>query len=1812
MSLIFLSHSSRNDAAAGELRHWLASEGHTAVFLDHHDRDGIVGGEAWEERLYTELRRCRVLVALVSAEWLVSPWCVAEVNHAQALRKTVIPVRIADISWENFSQVAPPVLRRVQAIDWRSGEEARGRLREALLRAGLDPKKVFAWSGDRDPFPGLAAFERADAPIYFGREQEVTDLLATLDACRAPDRPRLVVVQGTSGTGKSSLVRAGVLPMLERDPHRWIVLPPFRPLRAPLRELTDVLTIAAGGSLPESPPNSAAAGMNDRGSWPPWIVKMASEIRRRAGQLEATVLVTVDQLEEAVGGADEAGSTFLLVLRDALAVADHRLLVLATLRADFVSALTRHAALREPSSNGEILPVRTYQLGPLPRSAFHAVIEGPAELAGLELEPGLVSRLVHDAQTDDALPLLAFVLRELWMSQGRAELKLTKAMYDHFGGLENAVGDRAARIFADLHPTEEEIDAFRTTLLFGMAEMSSDGRILRRRLPLTAVPQGARRLVDAYADREARLLGKGGDFVEVVHDALFRRWRLLASWVEAAKDDLRARRRVEEAFHAWCDEKVDKRSRLLPAGRPLEEARDLLARPRILTDQALRHFVEESIDTEDQRQERLKKRRKRQLRLATGTACLFLILASLAGLLALRARSMARRAEMERRVASAQALAARAQTWAESRPDVAIGLAIRSIRQLNFAGASSTNGETALRAILASTRGQRVFCTPKATGDFSATATALDFTADGSLLAVGTTGALCIYRRDTNQTNLRLIEALQSFGREVEVVRFAKSGRWLVTQTSDGYLRALNLDEIELGKTTEPFTVNNYKFDTFGDRDRVGPASFDKANSRVAFHNPARNAVEVWSLDPLDPEGAPLFSFEASDRTLAVGLSDGGDRLITLTDGANGNVAGTLAEIRASFEMDMSHLDKHARFTVMIRNLSSGAVLEVTPVLDHIEELWLTRDRLVGHVSLSADSKWLVCALELEDPHRIETQLAADVWQISQQRPIRVQEYVGDYDGEHDGRWTRISNIGFSKDGEWLFAVRESSVRLWRTRDIATRPIAPVTLTVPYGNAGRNKALGVIYKTESSPDGRFLAVADSNRSLTVWDLRREISTEQAPWLFVEPRDPLFAEGSGQTVGFSRDSSLVGNGAGRGGLQLCRLADRCGPVQPRRRIAEEGEGQWVAWATAPDQRWVAAVSERRRIYFHHAKFQEQPFFVGSVVEGGERVPVTTREYAIVSGTPGRPIALVPSGDGAWAAAFERDQYGFNKGAALFKLDGAPALTRLDPDSLGCEYFEAAMFDPASRFFLTWYGGPASGRCATVIPLDIKNTAGAVGKTSRLPGYEGGWLRFSARGGFITSEKQWSTDHGKVWRCSGRSCVEVALASAKTIELATIDPNESWLSTVRKGKDGYWVEVSRITKNGMIDGSRKLGLYQVRPRVSFSPRSGWLMVLAREEKKQRLLVELWRTSGFDGPSERLYLPMEPVEATVEFDESETRFVIGPTTFLLPDAGPAPRAFKGLIGDLRNLKPIAQVFDVPIGDYVGGYSIGGGIEHRHNSEETSYTLSANGKWLATADPGNLWFIGNGKAEHIVSLGQVFALFSPSSQWMIGLSSEGTRLWSLRGERVYDHGLLGPPGSVKFSKGGTDLMLFANGEIATFPLAIDEVVHSAAVYMGRNMLAEDWEREFPGEVYEKIFEAYPRHITRLEHLVRRGEIAARDGDSPGASGMFREAGEIAIENKSVIGCIAVIEAGMRAGVPDSVLASAEFAVRVLGRDAWVRDVRGKVRAAAGDFEGAKRDFGFVMRESPDRALTARRRGWVQRLGRGEQISMSELLSED
>jgi hypothetical protein len=291
----------------------------------------------------------------------------------------------------------------------------------------------------------------------------------------------------------------------------------------------------------------------------------------------------------------------------------------------------------------------------------------PAAVADYRVEPGLALRLMQDARTEDALPLLAFVLAKLWDRRDRANSMLTLAEYVNMGGLDNAVGAQAERIFVDLRPSPAETAQFRSTLLFGMTAVPSDGRILRKPMRREAIPKGAVRLIDAFI--AARLLIASESEIEVAHEAIYYHWLKLAGWLKEEEADLQARQRIVDAYRSWQEEQINKPSRLLPPGRPLEEGRALLDKPGAT--EGLAKFIKDSINAENAREEerQARQRRRQQLRVAFAAAALLLIAVAIVGF-------------RQAAIAESRRLASSSVSVQEDDPELAILIASLGVAEL--------------------------------------------------------------------------------------------------------------------------------------------------------------------------------------------------------------------------------------------------------------------------------------------------------------------------------------------------------------------------------------------------------------------------------------------------------------------------------------------------------------------------------------------------------------------------------------------------------------------------------------------------------------------------------------------------------------------------------------------------------------------------------------------------------------------------------------------------------------------------------------------------------------------------------------------------------------------------------------------------------------------------------------------------------------------------------------------------------------------------------------------------------------------------
>jgi hypothetical protein len=178
MAAIFISHSSRDDTLADEVRALLAKDGYEQVFLDFNKHTGLQAGENWERRLYEEIDRCHAVVLILTPSWLDSKWCFIEFTQARALGKIIFPLVLSPLG---DKRVAPEI-QGVDLRDWNA--EGQEYLRRRIREVTDEVARGFAWDRSRCPYPGINSFDRADAAIFFGRDLEIRQATERLEARR--------------------------------------------------------------------------------------------------------------------------------------------------------------------------------------------------------------------------------------------------------------------------------------------------------------------------------------------------------------------------------------------------------------------------------------------------------------------------------------------------------------------------------------------------------------------------------------------------------------------------------------------------------------------------------------------------------------------------------------------------------------------------------------------------------------------------------------------------------------------------------------------------------------------------------------------------------------------------------------------------------------------------------------------------------------------------------------------------------------------------------------------------------------------------------------------------------------------------------------------------------------------------------------------------------------------------------------------------------------------------------------------------------------------------------------------------------------------------------------------------------------------------------------------------------------------------------------------------------------------------------------------------------------------------------------------
>lgn len=613
-----------------------------------------------------------------------------------------------------------------------------------------------AFTPTENPYKGLLAFDERDAETFFGRDRLVGELLA------AVAERRFVTVVGPSGIGKSSVVRAGLLPALRADAlpgsRDWLVTDMF-PGSYPFEELAAALLRVAV----ERPPDLVEELERDELG----LVRVCKRILPP----ESELLLVIDQLEELFTlTGEEERRQFVAGLVALAADARSRVHVVATLRADFLDHPLSYPELGELVRHGMIAVTLPSE------DDLVAAIEQPAATLGVGFEPGLVSTIASDLRDEPgALPLLQYALTELFAA--RTSDLLTLEGYQQTGGVVGALGRRAEALYAELDGDARE--AARQTYL-RLVAVERDGQATRRRVRrrelrrLELGPGAVDDVLERYGahrlltfDREPLTRSPT---VEVAHEAILVQWERLRGWIEERREDLVLHRRLADAVEDWQQAERDRD--YLPREGRLGQLEAWAEETDLVLTADERAFLAEARRAADEAA-----RRRARIRRGVVTALAALAVAtSLAAAFAFVQRGEARD---EARLAKARQLAADAQASLAVDAERGILLAIEAVETTRrHDGAVLSEAEQALHDALDASRTVRVFRDVGADGEFSP---------DGrSFLTVDVAGTTASIR---DARTGRTAVTLAGHSEPIRTVDYSPDGRLVATASDDGTAR---------------------------------------------------------------------------------------------------------------------------------------------------------------------------------------------------------------------------------------------------------------------------------------------------------------------------------------------------------------------------------------------------------------------------------------------------------------------------------------------------------------------------------------------------------------------------------------------------------------------------------------------------------------------------------------------------------------------------------------------------------------------------------------------------------------------------------------------------------------------------------------------------------------------------------------------------------------------------------------------------------------------------------------------------------------
>ncbi len=403
------------------------------------------------------------------------------------------------------------------------------------------PERV-VWDG-RIPYLGLEAFQEGDAQFFFGREELVNDLLTRLQEAR------FIAIAGPSGSGKSSMARAGLFHALRQGrlerSNTWL-LAAMQPKGQPLEQLARAMARLA--KSPDAGDYIRKNGANNSLALHEQAESLLSDDDRQR------CVLLVDQFEEIFTQTknEDTRSAFVDLLTTAAQVEEGRTIIILCLRSDFISNCASYQQLR-PLVSGQFQLV-----GAMSRPDLAKAITLPALEVGAEIDPALVKQIIVDMKGEPgALPLMSFALRDLFlaeMTELGQPMDLILQEYIERGGIESALERHADRVFESFTDEEKELARCIFSKLVELREDQGDTRQAASLLELRRMNIGTANINEVLEELvQARLITINEDQVEVAHEALIRHWPRLRDWVDKDRERLLFSRRLTRAAQEWVD-----------------------------------------------------------------------------------------------------------------------------------------------------------------------------------------------------------------------------------------------------------------------------------------------------------------------------------------------------------------------------------------------------------------------------------------------------------------------------------------------------------------------------------------------------------------------------------------------------------------------------------------------------------------------------------------------------------------------------------------------------------------------------------------------------------------------------------------------------------------------------------------------------------------------------------------------------------------------------------------------------------------------------------------------------------------------------------------------------------------------------------------------------------------------------------------------------------------------------------------------------------------------------------------------------------